>query len=78
MKIDVNQILYDCCEDPRVFDDECDLIDEGILDSLAIISLFSYLEDQGIELQITRIDRNRLRTAASIKKLIAEADMGEE
>ena len=78
MKIDVNQILYNFCEDARVFDDECDLIDEGILDSLAIISLFSYLEDQGIELQITRIDRNRLRSAASIKQLIAEADMGEE
>lgn len=73
MKIDVNKLLYTFCEDERVFDDEYDLIENGILDSFAIISFFTYLEDQGIELQITRIDRNRLRTAASIKELIAEA-----
>jgi acyl carrier protein len=74
MEIDVNKLLYTFCEDDRVYDDNYDLIENGILDSFAIISLFTYLEDIGIEIQITRIDRNRLRTAASIKELIAEAE----
>ena len=73
MNIDINELLYTFCEDTKVYDDECDLIAEGILDSLAVMSLFAYLEDEGIELQITQIDRSRLRTPASIKELVKEA-----
>lgn len=77
MNIDVCQLLLSVCDDPRVTDESCDLIEEGILDSLAIIELFSALEDLGIELQITRIDRNRLRKLSSIRALIEEASQGQ-
>ena len=49
---------------------ECDLFETGLLDSYAFIELFSRLEDEGIEIQPTQIDRELLRTPASIEKLI--------
>lgn len=69
--IDISKILYEICEDEAVFDPECELIESGILDSLAFIELFSYLEDEGIYLQPTRIDRSMLKTPRTIEKLIA-------
>ena len=39
--IDINEILYEICEDENVFNDDFDLIDSGLLDSYAFISLFS-------------------------------------
>ena len=71
--IDVEQLLYELCEDDRVFDPEIDLIESGLMDSLAMIELFSALEDEGIELQPTRINRDLLRSAAGIKTMIASA-----
>ncbi len=70
--IDVKEILFEICGDESVFDDDYDLIENDILDSLAIIDLFSYLEDEGIEIQLTQIDRSRLRTSGSIRELINE------
>ena len=71
--IDVKQMLYELCEDEGVFDEDIDLIDSGLLDSYAFIELFSRLEDAGIELHPTRIDREQLRTVAGIEKLIRDA-----
>lgn len=68
--IDVKSLLYELCEDERVFDPEIDLIDSGLMDSLAMIELFSVLEDEGIELQPTQIDRNLLRSVKGIEALI--------
>ncbi|MBQ6700265.1 MAG: hypothetical protein IJM98_06335, partial [Oscillospiraceae bacterium] len=59
--------------DERVFDEETDLIESGLLDSYAVIELFCRLEDEGTELQITQIDRELLRTAKGIEELIAKA-----
>lgn len=67
---DISRLLFELTEDERVFDPDYDLIESGALDSLAFIELFSRLEDEGIELQPTRIDRSELRTAASIARLI--------
>lgn len=67
---DISQLLFELTEDKGVFDPDYDLIESGALDSLAFIELFSRLEDEGIELQPTRIDRSELRTPASIAKLI--------
>lgn len=50
-----------------------DLIESGILDSFAVIELVSALDDEGIEIHLTRIDLNSLRTVSSIEKLIEEA-----
>jgi acyl carrier protein len=73
MKIDVKKLLYEVCEDESVYDD-IDLIDSGLLDSFAFIELFSKLEDLGIVIQPTRIDRNLLRTVKGIEKLINMSD----
>ena len=67
---DISRLLFELTEDERVFDPDYDLIESGALDSLAFIELFSRLEDEGIELQPTRIDRSELRTTASIARLI--------
>ena len=71
---DVKQLLYEICEDERVFEPGIDLIESGLMDSLALIELFSILEDRGIELQPTQIDRKLLRTAEGIGTLIASCE----
>lgn len=70
--IDVEEMLCEICETDKVRDRNIDLIESGILDSYAIIELFTRLEDEGIELQITRIDRKLLHTVKGIKTLISE------
>ncbi|MDD6462670.1 MAG: phosphopantetheine-binding protein [Clostridiaceae bacterium] len=70
--IDVEEMLCEICETDKVRDRNIDLIESGILDSYAIIELFTRLEDEGIELQITRIDRKLLHTVKGIETLISE------
>ena len=68
---EITEILYEICGDERVFDRTTDLLESGILDSLAMIDLFSAIEDEfGVEIYPTRIDRSLLRTADSIRELI--------
>ena len=71
--IDVKKVLYEITDDKLVFQSNIDLIDSGLLDSYSIIELFSRLEDEGINLYITRIDRNKLRTVKGIESLISDA-----
>lgn len=71
--ISVREMLFDICEDERVFEEDVDLFESGILDSYATIELLCRLEDEGTEIQITRIDRNLLRTVEGIERLINEA-----
>ena len=68
--IDIKKILYEICEDKRVFEEGIDLIESGLLDSYAFIELFTILEDYGIVIQPTRVDRNLLRTVEGIKTMI--------
>ena len=70
--IDVEEMLCEICETDKVREPDLDLIESGILDSYAIIELFTRLEDKGIELQITRIDRKLLHSVKGIEKLISE------
>lgn len=70
--INVRELLYEICEDESVFNDDFDLIESGVLDSFAFIELFSRLEDFGIIIQPTRIDRKVLKTPKSIEKLIED------
>ena len=72
IKIDVPKILYEICEDDGVYEKDIDLIESGLLDSYAFIELFSILEDYGINIQPTRIDRSNLRTIKGIEKLIED------
>lgn len=70
--INVAELLFEICEDNAVYEENIDLIESGLLDSYAFIELFSRLEDEGIELQPTQIDRSRLRTVKGIEDLIKE------
>ena len=68
--IDVPKLLYEICEDEKVYDPNIDLIESGLLDSFAFIELFSRLEDYNINIQPTRIDRTKLKTIKGIEELI--------
>lgn len=70
--MDVNKFICETCGLDEPLKDDDELIDSEILDSLALIELISALEDEGIIIHLTRIDRNRLRTVGSINKLIEE------
>ncbi len=69
-KIDVKKLLFEICEDERVYDESIDLVESGLLDSFAFIELFSKLEDNGIVIQPTRIDRSKLKTIKGIESLV--------
>lgn len=73
MEINVQDILYSICEDKRVYDKDYDLIDSGLLDSFAFIELFSVLEDKGIVIHPTRINKNNLRTSGLIQEIVNES-----
>lgn len=71
MTIDINDILFQLCEDEKVLDDDCELIESGMMDSFAFIELLSILEDNGIIIHPTQIDRQMLSTPRKIKELIS-------
>ena len=70
-KIDIPKLLYEICEDEGVYKEDIDLVESGLLDSYAFIELFSKLEEFGIVIQPTRIDRSQLRTVKGIEKLVS-------
>ena len=70
--INVKQLLLEICDDKRVLEDDIDLFESGLMDSYAFIELFSRLEDYGIIIQPTRIDRKKLRTVRGIEELVKE------
>ena len=70
--INIPDILYQICEDKNVYDPDFDLIESEVFDSYAFIEFFSELEDYGIEIQPTRIDRTMLRTPRTIEQLVKE------
>lgn len=72
MNLDIYKLIYEICDDEHIYDKGIDLIESGLLDSLAFIELFTRLEDYGINIQPTRIDRNKLRTIEGIKELIGD------
>ncbi len=70
--INIYNILYSICEDEHVYQKDFDLIESGLMDSYAFIEFFSILEDNGIVIYPTRIDKNSLRTSGAIEKLVNE------
>ncbi len=70
---EIQDLLYEICEDEKVYEDGIDLVEAGLLDSYAFIELFPKLEDLGISIQPTRIDRNKLRTVSGIQELIEQS-----
>ncbi len=72
MEQQIKEILVEVCASTEVLEDGIDLIDSGLLDSLAFIDLLSALELLGIEIQPTQVDRNRFRTVEGICSLVRE------
>lgn len=70
--INISDLLYEICEDKNVYNPDFDLIESEVFDSYAFIEFFSKLEDNGIIIQPTRIDRSLLRTPRTIEKLVNE------
>lgn len=70
--MNICEILYELSGDDRVYNKDFDLIDNEVLDSFMLIELFYRLEDMGINIYPTRIDKNCLRTPNNIEKLIKE------
>lgn len=68
--IDVYKLLYEICGDERVFDSEFDLFEEETLDSYAFIELLTLLDEIGIEIHPTRVDKSLFRTSGSIQSLV--------
>lgn len=72
IRMDVNKFICEICGLDEPLKDDEELIESGILDSLALIELISALEEEDIVIHLTRIDRNRLKTVSSINRLIEE------
>ncbi|MEG1008428.1 MAG: hypothetical protein RRY22_05600 [Bacilli bacterium] len=70
--INISDLLYEICEDKNVYNPDFDLIESEVFDSFAFIEFFTKLEDLGLVIQPTRIDRSLLRTPKTIEKLIEE------
>ncbi len=66
----IKDILVDACGSEQVLEDGVDLLDSGLLDSLAFINLLMALEDEGIDIQPTQVDRNCFRTVEGIIDLV--------
>ncbi len=71
-EINICDLLYEICEDKSVYDKDCELIESGLLDSFAFIELFSKLEDLGITIYPTRINKEMLKTPRLLEELIKE------
>lgn len=70
--MDIPKLLYEIIGDEAVLEPDCELLESGLLDSLALIELVNLLEEEGVTLHLTRIDRHRLKTTGSITELVEE------
>lgn len=68
----IRNLLVRVCGTEEALDESIDLIDSGILDSLAFIELLTELDFEGISIQPTQVDRNRFRNINSIIELVKE------
>lgn len=65
----VKSLLVEACGSEQALEDGVDLLDSELLDSLGFISLLDGLEDIGISIQPTQVDRNEFRTLDRILNL---------
>lgn len=70
MEEKLKEILYEVCEDERVYDEGIDLLEE-VIDSMGLIELFSRLEEEfSIEIQPTEVPVDSLRTVEKLTEFI--------
>ena len=65
----VSSLLVEACGSKDVLADNIDLLESGLLDSFALITLLDDLEELGIVIQPTRVDRNAFRSLDGILAL---------
>lgn len=70
--IDVKKLLCEVCASDEVYTEGIDLYESGLLDSLAFIELLEALEDEGICINPTQVDRTKFHTVNGIEELIRE------
>ncbi len=69
----IKQLLVQVCGTEQVLEQDVDLLDSGLLDSLAFIELLTELDFDGISIQPTQVDRNRFRTVQGIIEVVKDA-----
>lgn len=57
MEETIRELLVNACGSEEALEPGMDLIDSGLLDSLALISFLTDLEEYGIEIQPTQVNR---------------------
>ena len=72
MEQQIRQLIAQACGTREALAPGVDLLEQGFLDSLALIELLEGLEDMGIVLQPTQIPKDRLRTVEGILSLCRE------
>lgn len=70
----IRELLVQVCGTRDALRPGADLLEEGILDSLAMIDLLEGLEDLGIQIQPTRVPRDSFRTVEGILALCRQAE----
>ena len=68
----VKSLLVEACGSEQALEDGVDLLESELLDSLGFISLLDGLEDIGISIQPTQVDRNEFRTLDGILNLCSK------
>lgn len=69
----IRGLLVQACGTEAVLRPGVDLLEEGLLDSLAMIELLEGLEDLGIMIHPTQVPRECFRTVEDILALVAKA-----
>lgn len=70
---EILELLRDVCGCPEIGPDT-ELLDSGLLDSLAYIRLLDELDDRGVELLPTRVPRAAFSTARAVAALCEKAE----
>lgn len=71
---DIVGLLSDFCEHDSEIEPDTELLESGLLDSLAFIELLNALEDMGCEIQPTQYPRVMFSTPASIAEMCGGVD----
>ena len=66
-------LIANACGTPRALEEGMDLIESGLMDSLARITLFEGLEDLGVGLSPTQLAPDALRSAPAILAVVHAA-----
>ena len=69
----IRDLLVQVCGTREALRPGADLLEEGILDSLAMIDLLEGLEALGIQIQPTRVPRDAFRTVEGLRALCRQA-----